>query len=89
LPDNLQVPALQEINRVVKPGGLIRLLEYVRPKGTFRLIVPRLWQPWIGWAYGASFDRHTEEHVSEAGLEMVESRYVMDDLVKLISARRR
>jgi ubiquinone/menaquinone biosynthesis C-methylase UbiE len=87
LPDDLQVPALRELGRVVKPGGLIRLLEYVRPKGTFRRIVSRIWQPWITWAYGASFDRQTERHVPEAGLELVESRYVVDDLVKLITAR--
>jgi ubiquinone/menaquinone biosynthesis C-methylase UbiE len=87
LPDNLQVSALRELGRVVRPGGLIRLLEYVRPHGTFRRIMSRIWQPWIAWAYGASFDRDTERHIPEAGLELVESRYVVDDLVKLITAR--
>jgi hypothetical protein len=33
------------------------------------------------------FDRHTERHVPEAGLELVESRYVVDDLLKLITVR--
>lgn len=58
LANDLQVPALRELGRVVKPGGLIRLLEYVRPRGAFRRFVSRLWQPWMAWAYGASFDRH-------------------------------
>jgi ubiquinone/menaquinone biosynthesis C-methylase UbiE len=88
LPDNLQVPALRELGRVVKPGGVIRLLEYVRPRGAVRRLLSRLWQPWIAWAYGASFDRHTEERVPEAGLELVESRYVVDDLLKLLTVRR-
>jgi ubiquinone/menaquinone biosynthesis C-methylase UbiE len=88
LPDDQQVPALRELGRVVKPGGLIRLLEYVRPRGTFRRILSRIWQPWIAWAYGASFDRHTERCIPDAGLELVESRYVVDDLVKLLTARR-
>ena len=89
LPDELQIPALLELGRVVKPGGPIRLLEYVRPKSTVRRLISRLWQPWIAWAYGASFDRQTERHVLEAGLELVESRYVVDDLVKLRSEERR
>jgi ubiquinone/menaquinone biosynthesis C-methylase UbiE len=87
LPDDRQVPALRELGRVVKPGGSIRLLEYVRPRGTLRRVVSRIWQPWIAWAYGASFDRNTEAHIPEAGLELVESRYVVDDLVKLLTAR--
>lgn len=87
LPDQLQVPALRELGRVVKPGGVIRLLDYVRPHQPVRRFVSRFWQPWIAWAYGASFDRETEKHVPEAGLEVAESRYVVDDLVKLITAR--
>ncbi|MGE5271895.1 MAG: class I SAM-dependent methyltransferase [Thiohalocapsa sp.] len=87
LPDALQVPALRELGRVVKPGGTIRLLEYVRPRGTVRRLLSRLWQPWVAWAYGASFDRQTERHIPEAGLELVESRYVVEDLVKLLTAR--
>lgn len=87
LPNELQTPALRELGRVVKPGGLIRLLEYVRPRGAFRHFISRLWQPWIAWAYGASFDRETEKHVPEAGLEIVESRFVVDDLLKLITVR--
>ena len=88
LPDELQVPALRELARVVKPGGPIRLLEYVRPQGTLRRFVSRLWQPWIGWAYGASFDRQTEKRLPEAGLELIEARFVVPDLLRLISARR-
>ena len=87
LPDHLQLPALRELGRVVRPGGLIRLLEYVRPHGAIRRIVSRIWQPWIAWVYGASFDRQTEWHVPDAGLELVESRYVVDDLLKLLTVR--
>jgi hypothetical protein len=39
------------------------------------------------WAYGAGFDRRTEEHISEAGLELAEARFVVDDLLKLLIAR--
>lgn len=88
LPDELQVPALRELGRVVKPGGPIRLLEYVRPRGAVRRVVSRVWQPWIAWAYGASFDRQTAAHIPEAGLTLVENRYVVDDLLKLLAARK-
>ena len=87
LPEELQVPALKELGRVVKPGGPVRLLEYVRPQRTARRVLARLWEPWIAWAYGASFDRRTEEHIPEAGLELTEARFVVDDLVRLMSAR--
>jgi len=87
LPEELQVPALRELGRVVKTGGPVRLLEYVRPHHTVRRFVARLWEPWIAWAYGASFDRRTEEHIPEAGLKLMEARFLVDDLVRLISAR--
>ena len=87
LPDQLQVPALKELGRIVKPGGFIRVLEYTRPRGWLRRTMTRIWEPWVSWAYGASFDRHTQEHISEAGLQLVETRFVMDDLIKLICAR--
>lgn len=87
LPDDAQEEALRELKRVVKPGGAIRTLEYVRPRGILRGAIAKLWEPWISWAYGASFDRHTETWVPKAGLQLVESRFVADDLIKLIFAR--
>jgi hypothetical protein len=44
----------------------------------------RLWEPWVAWAYGAGFDRHTEAYVPQAGLQLVDSRFVYDELIKLI-----
>lgn len=87
LPNAQQEPALRELGRVVKPGGSIRLLEYVRPRGAVRRFAARLWAPWIAWAYGASFDRQTEQHILSAGLEIVASRYAVDDLIKQIDVR--
>lgn len=89
LPGDQQVPALKELGRVVKPGGTIRLLEYVRPQGRAGRVKAKLWEPWMAWAYGAGFDRRTEEHIPEAGLEIVRSRFLVDDLIKLIEVLRR
>jgi ubiquinone/menaquinone biosynthesis C-methylase UbiE len=87
LPDELQIPALGELRRVTKPGGIIRLLDYTRPQGAIRRAVTRLWEPWIHWAYGAGFDRRTEQYVPAAGLHLVHSYFVVDDLIKIIEAR--
>ena len=89
LPNELQAPALVEIERVLKPGATLRLLEYVRPTGALRAFVAHLWEPWMAWAYGAGFDRETEAHVTSVGLEILDSRFVVDDLIKLISVRAR
>jgi ubiquinone/menaquinone biosynthesis C-methylase UbiE len=56
LANELQEPALRELHRVVRPGGTIRLLEYVRPHGRLRQLSVSLWEPWVAWAYGAGFD---------------------------------
>jgi len=87
LPDELQLTALRELGRVVKPGGVIRMLEYVRPRRPVRRFVAKLWEPWIAWAYGAGFDRQTVRYIPGAGLQLLESRFVVDDLLKLISVR--
>jgi ubiquinone/menaquinone biosynthesis C-methylase UbiE len=87
LPDKLQAPALTEIRRVLKPGGIVRLLEYTRPTDPFRRAITKLWEPWVHWAYGASFDRHTEQYIPAGRLQLVESRFVVADLIKLITAR--
>jgi ubiquinone/menaquinone biosynthesis C-methylase UbiE len=87
LPEDQQIPALRELGRVVRPGGMIRLLEYVRPRSRLRRAITYVWQPWIHWAYGASFDRNTEQHVPAAGLELIDSRFVFDDLMKMLTVR--
>jgi ubiquinone/menaquinone biosynthesis C-methylase UbiE len=84
-----QVPALRELARACKPSGEIRLLEYTRPQAPFRRLLARAWEPWVRWAYGASFDRDGARNVPAAGLELENTRFVVDELVQYVVARRR
>ena len=88
LDDSLQLPALSELARITRPGGEIRILEYEYSKRPWKRFVMRLWEPWVRYAYGATFDRHTERYIPRAGLEIVEHRFLFQDIIKLIVARR-
>ncbi len=87
LDDADQQPALEELARICKPSGEIRILEYTWPKSRFRRVIMRMWAPWVRWAYGAAFDRNTEQYLFAAGLELVECIPVHSDIIKLIVAR--
>jgi hypothetical protein len=65
----------------------VRLLEYTRPTKPFRRFLTRLWEPWVKWAYGASFEQEIERHMPAAGLELIEARFVVDELIRFIVAR--
>jgi ubiquinone/menaquinone biosynthesis C-methylase UbiE len=87
LPDDQQLAALRELGRIVKNGGIIRILNYVLPQQPFRRAVAKLWEPWMEWAFGAGFDRRTEDYVAKAGLQLLDSPFVVHDLIRLVSAR--
>jgi ubiquinone/menaquinone biosynthesis C-methylase UbiE len=82
-----QLPALNELGRIVRPGGEIRLLEYTYSRHPVRRFVQWLWSPWVRFAYGAGFDRETARHVRAAGLITIEEKFLFLDMIKLIVAR--
>lgn len=84
-----QLPALRELARVCRPGGEIRILEYAVSSHPGRRMVMSLWAPWVRLVYGAAFDRKTERYVPEAGLDLIEVRFVFSDIVKLLITRPR
>ena len=87
LDDDQQLPALRELERICKPGGVIRFLDYRYSSDPFRRFIMKLWAPWVRWVYGAGFDRQTEQYLPEAGLEILEKRFLYRDTIGLVVAR--
>lgn len=88
LPDEAQRAALAEVRRVLKPGGRLRLLEYVYSRHPARRLGMRLLAPVVEFLFGARFDRRTTEHLREAGFLLERSEFVSGDVLLLLEARR-
>jgi ubiquinone/menaquinone biosynthesis C-methylase UbiE len=75
---------IQELGRVVKPGGDIWLLEHVRIDRP--LIGPLMdaLNPIVAKVTGANINRPTVENVRRAGLRLIDVEDVLGNLVKLI-----
>jgi len=82
-----QQPAQEEIRRVCRPGGMIHILEYDISENPVQRFIMKLWAPWVRFAYGAEFDRRTEQYLEPAGLELVETTFLYKDIIKLLSVR--
>ncbi len=87
LDGEMQLPALKEIKRVCRSGGTIQILEYSISQNPFRRFIMKLWAPWVEYAYGARFDRNTEQYLEPAGLELVEKKFIYRDIIKLLTVR--
>lgn len=85
MPAEARVAALQEIRRVLKPSGRVRLLEYTTAQSAFRRGIAGIWQPWVKWAFGAKLNQDVELELSQASLRLTSSRYVKPS-IKLIDA---
>ena len=84
------VRGLREVNRVVKPGGRIMLLEHVRVNAAVVGPLMDLLDPIVLRLMGPHINRRTVENVRRAGIEIEKvERLAAGGLVKMIFARSR
>ncbi len=89
VPNNLQPLVLQQIARVLKPGGKFRLVEMIFSKNQARAFKPSLFLPFVEKVYGARFDRQTLSFLEEnPNLETVKTSFLQDDTYLLIEGRK-
>ena len=89
MPDELQPLAVQQFERVLKPGGRFRLLEMVYSTSPKLRRRQERFAPFVEWLYGARFDRHTLDFVEAApGLEVTRTFFVKDDTYLVIEGRK-
>lgn len=80
------VVGLEELGRVVKPGGDIWLLEHVRINKPVIGFLMDILNPVIVRIMGANINRQTVQNVEAAGLKILEVENLKGDLVRLIHA---
>ena len=66
MPDPLQPLAIQQFERILKPGGRFRLLEIVYSRQPHLRRRQDFFAPFVERVYGARFDRHTLDHLRQA-----------------------
>jgi ubiquinone/menaquinone biosynthesis C-methylase UbiE len=82
------VAGLQEVRRVLKPGGQLHLIEHVRSHhGWLGRLQDRLNARWYVWAEGCNLNRDTEANVRLAGFDLQLVRVNYLGLLKTMIAR--
>lgn len=83
------VSGFQEVRRVLKPGGQLRLVEHVRSQHRWLgHLQDRLNARWYVWAEGCNINRDTEANVRLAGFDLLSVRVNILGLIKTMVARK-
>jgi ubiquinone/menaquinone biosynthesis C-methylase UbiE len=84
LPEDLQLAVLRELCRICKPTGTIRILDYTLSRKAPVRLMMRVVSPWLNFAFAARYTARYESYLDDAGLSIIENRFVMGDVVKLL-----
>lgn len=87
LPEELQRPVMMEMQRILKPGGTLRILDYTQSRGAAARLWMKLVSPWLSYAFGARYTAGYESHLTGSGMTVLENRHVAGDFVKLLVAQ--
>jgi len=84
MPDHLQPLAIDQFERVLKPGAHFRILEMVYSKNTRLRRRQQLFAPFIQWVYGARFDRNTLEYLEKSSILKITKTYFLKEDIYLV-----
>jgi ubiquinone/menaquinone biosynthesis C-methylase UbiE len=84
MPDHLQPLAIDQFERVLKPGAHFRILEMVYSKNPMIRRKQELFAPFIQWVYGARFDRNTLLYFEKSPILKITNKYYLKEDVYLV-----
>lgn len=85
LPIHLQPKAIEQFERVLKPGGKFRLLEMIYSKNPKIRRRQEFFAPFVKKLYGARFDRNTLHYVMNSkNLKVTKTYFLKDDVYLVI-----
>lgn len=89
LPDHLQPLAIEQFERILKPGGRFRLLEMVYSQHPWLRRRQDIFAPFVERVYGARFDRRTLDHIRKAQkLKVKRAYFIKHDTYLVIEGER-
>lgn len=82
------VKGLEEIMRVLKPGGQLVMLEHVRSKNPLLGLMMDALNPIVVRLIGANINRKTVENIKRAGFDNITVEHSVGDVIKWIKVVR-